>query len=45
MENLNRPELLHAITARCIQNLKNLQGAPSVQMHPVCTVIFVREYF
>jgi hypothetical protein len=34
MENLNKPEQLHAITSRILQNLKNLQGAPSVQMHP-----------
>lgn len=35
IENQNRPEDLHAITTRIMQNLKNLQGAPSVQMHPV----------
>jgi histone deacetylase 1/2 len=35
MENLNKPEQLHAITCRILQNLKNLQGVPSVQMHPV----------
>jgi hypothetical protein len=35
MENMNRPECLQAITSRILQNLKNLQGAPSVQMHPV----------
>ena len=35
MENQNKPEQLQAITARILQNLKNLQGAPSVQMHPV----------
>ena len=35
MENVNKPEQLQAITARILQNLKNLQGAPSVQMHPV----------
>lgn len=34
MENHNRPEELHGITSRILQNLKNLQGAPSVQMHP-----------
>jgi histone deacetylase 1/2 len=34
MENMNKPDQLHAITARILQNLKNLQGAPSVQMHP-----------
>lgn len=35
MENQNKPEQLQAITARILQNLKNLDGAPSVQMHPV----------
>jgi len=35
MENMNRPECLQAITSRILQNLKNLQSAPSVQMHPV----------
>ena len=34
-ENHNKPEHLQAITTRILQNLKNLQGAPSVQMHPV----------
>lgn len=34
MENQNRPEELHGITSRILQNLKSLQGAPSVQMHP-----------
>lgn len=34
-ENLNKRETLDNITARILQNLKNLQGAPSVQMHPV----------
>ena len=34
MDNQNRPEELHSITSRILQNLKNLQGAPSVQMHP-----------
>jgi histone deacetylase 1/2 len=35
MENQNKPEQLQAIAARILQNLRNLQGAPSVQMHPV----------
>ncbi len=35
MENQNKAEHLMAITARILQNLKNLQGAPSIQMHPV----------
>jgi histone deacetylase 1/2 len=35
MENQNKREHLEAITARVLQNLKNLQGAPSIQMHPV----------
>lgn len=35
MENQNKQEHLMAITARILQNLKNLQGAPSIQMHPV----------
>lgn len=35
MENANKPEALQTITARILQNLKNLQGAPSVQMHTV----------
>lgn len=35
MENLNKREYLDNITARILQNLKNIQGAPSVQMHPV----------
>lgn len=35
MENLNKREALDNITARILQNLKNLQGAPSVQMHPI----------
>jgi len=35
MENMNRPEILQNITNRILQNLKNLQGAPSVQMQPV----------
>jgi histone deacetylase 1/2 len=34
-ENLNKPEQLEALTARILQNLKFLQGAPSVQMHAV----------
>ena len=34
-ENHNKPEHLQAITTRILQNLRNLQGAPSVQMHPV----------
>eukprot|EP00605_Chrysophyceae_sp_TOSAG23-4_P000355 GSChrysophyteH1.ASY1.ANO1.402.1 assembled CDS len=35
MENQNKKEHLDAITQRVLQNLKNLQGAPSIQMHPV----------
>jgi hypothetical protein len=35
MENMNKRDTLDNITARILQNLKNLQGAPSVQMHPV----------
>ena len=35
MQNQNRPDELHGITSRILQNLKSLQGAPSVQMHPV----------
>jgi hypothetical protein len=35
IENQNKPEHLYAITARILQNLKNLSGAPSVQMHPI----------
>ena len=35
MENQNKPEALNAITARILQNLKALQGCPSVGMHPV----------
>lgn len=34
MENQNKPEELQSITSKILQNLKNLQGAPSVQMHP-----------
>ena len=32
---INKPDQLIAITNRILQNLKNIQGAPSVQMHPV----------
>jgi histone deacetylase 1/2 len=32
-ENQNSPEQIHAITARILSNLRNLQGAPSVTMH------------
>jgi histone deacetylase 1/2 len=35
MENANKRESLDGITARIMQNLKNLQGAPSVQMHSI----------
>lgn len=35
MDNQNKPEQLESITQRILQNLKYLQGAPSVQMHPV----------
>lgn len=34
-ENLNKRETLENITSRILQNLQNLRGAPSVQMHPV----------
>lgn len=34
-ENQNKTENLHNIVCRVLANLKNLQGAPSVQMHPV----------
>jgi len=33
-ENQNSSEQVHAITSRVLQNLRNLQGAPSVTMHP-----------
>lgn len=35
MENLNKRDELDNITARILQNLKHLDAAPSVQMHPV----------
>ena len=35
MENQNKADQLTAITQRILQNLGSLQGAPSVQMHPV----------
>ncbi len=35
MENQNKPENLHNIVSRVLANLKNLTGAPSVQMHPI----------
>lgn len=35
MENVNSRDTLEDITGRVLQNLKGLQGAPSVQMHPV----------
>jgi len=35
VENLNKPEQLQAITNRVLQNLKSIQGAPSVQMQPI----------
>lgn len=34
-ENQNKPENLHSIVSRVLANLKNLQAAPSVQMHPI----------
>lgn len=34
-ENKNDRETLDHITAKILQNLKNLQGAPSVQMYPI----------
>jgi len=38
MENQNRPDDLHNITCKILQNLKNLQGAPSVQ---VCSLYII----
>ncbi|CAE7542287.1 HDAC1, partial [Symbiodinium microadriaticum] len=35
MENQNPQDKLQDITARVLQNLKYLEGAPSVQMHPI----------
>lgn len=35
MENANSRDTLEDITGRVLQNLKCLQGAPSIQMHPV----------
>jgi hypothetical protein len=35
MDNVNSRDTLEDITGRVLQNLKCLQGAPSVQMHPV----------
>lgn len=35
MENMNKPDQLQVITSRILQNLKNLQAAPSVQMNPI----------
>ena len=35
MDNVNARDTLEDITGRVLQNLKCLQGAPSVQMHPV----------
>jgi hypothetical protein len=35
MEDQNKREHLDNITNRILQNLKNLQGAPSVQMYPI----------
>lgn len=35
MENHNKPEQLQAITNKILQNLKNIQPAPSVQMHAI----------
>lgn len=34
-EDTNKREHLDNITNKILQNLKNLQGAPSVQMHPI----------
>ena len=34
-ENQNSQESLQEITSRVLQNLKYLEGAPSVQMHPI----------
>ena len=35
MADTNKREHLDNITNRVLQNLKHLQGAPSVQMHPI----------
>lgn len=35
MDNVNSKDTLEDITARVLQNLKCIRGAPSVQMHPV----------
>lgn len=35
MENMNKRDHLDSIRSRILQNLSNLQGAPSVQMHPI----------
>jgi len=35
MDNMNKREHLDNITNKILQNLKNLQGAPSVQMYPI----------
>lgn len=34
-ENHNKKDYLDNIKSRILQNLKNIQGAPSVQMHPI----------
>ena len=34
-ENMNKPEILTNITNKILQNLKYIQAAPSVQMHPI----------
>ena len=34
VEDMNRPEQLQAIAARVLQNLRCLEAAPAVQMHP-----------
>lgn len=43
--NLNKREHLDGITARVLQNLKNLQGAPSVQMQAVPPDWVVRNQY
>jgi histone deacetylase 1/2 len=43
MENMNKPEILQNVTTRILQNLKNLQGAPGVQMHPVPPDFVLRD--
>eukprot|EP01035_Chromulina_nebulosa_P017258 gene17258-22789_t len=44
MENHNKPEQLVNITNRILQNLKNIQGAPSVQMHPIPPDFIIKNF-